>query len=318
MDINAITARANKAAETSDHSVEQKGFTRELPPEGFTPARLISYVELGKHTQEFDGKKKNRADNMVRLVFELLGDQHKTEYEVDGEQRVRYNRITEEMPISQNAKAGFFKLFKKMQNGNDNIKHMAQMIGSGKFVIEVKHTVGKKDKTKKYVFLKHDGEFKIQSNFMTNPMTNEVMEIPVPEAHSDLQLLLWDHVDEQQWNSIYIDGTYTRKVGTGDDAKEVEVSKNFIQETCLKAENFAGSPLEALLAGLGTDMTITPEPKEESAPVTLEDTPDLPEPPKEEAPVTEGKPQEDTAKTSTTASPSEGDAAMAFLQGLQG
>ena len=315
MDINAIMDLANKAAETADHSVEQKGFVRELPPEGFTPARLISYVELGKHYQEFEGKKKDKADNMVRLVFELLGDQHRTEYEVDGETRVRYNRITEEMPISQNAKAGFFKLFKKMQNGNDNIKHMAQMVGNSKFVIEVKHTVGKKDATKKYVFLKHDGEFKIQSNFMTNPMTNEVMEIPVPEAHSDLQILLWDHVDKQQWDSIYIDGTYKRTIGKGDDAKEVEVSKNFIQEQCLAAENFAGSPLEALLAGLGMDMTITPEPKQESTPVTLEDTSDLPEPPKEGAPKEEAPGK---TETSTTASPSEGDAAMAFLQGLQG
>lgn len=318
MDINAIMDLANKAAETTDHSVEQKGFVRELPPEGFTPARLISYVEIGKHYQEFEGKKKDKPDNMARLVFELLGDQHRTEYEVDGETRVRYNRITEEIPISQNAKAGFFKLFNKMANGNDNIKHMAQMVGSAKFVIEVKHTVSKKDKTKKYCYLKYDGEWKIQSNFMTNPMTNEVMEIPVPEAHSDLQILLWDHVDKQQWDSIYIEGTRKKTIGKGDDAKEVEVSKNFIQEKCLAAENFAGSPLEALLAGLGMDLTITPEPKEESAPVTLEDIPDLPEPPKEEAPVTEGKPQEDTAETSTTASPTEGDAALAFLQGLQG
>ena len=307
MDINAIMELANEAAKTNDQSVEQTGFVRELPPEGFTPARLISYIELGKHFQEFEGKKKDKADNMVRLEFELLGDQHRTEYEVDGEKRVRYNRIVEEMPISQNAKAGYWKLFNKMANGNDQIKHMGQMIGHMKFVIEVKHTVSKKDKNKKYVFLKHDGEWKIQTNFMTNPMTNEVMEIPVPEAHSDLRILLWDNVNKEQWDSIFIDGTYKRTI----DGKEVERSKNFLQEKCINAENFAGSPLEGMLAGLGLDITPDPKPEESSVPETLEGGDDLPPPPAED------KEPEGKTETSTTASPSEGDAAMAFLQGLQ-
>ena len=57
------------------------------------------------------------------------------------------------------------------------------------------------------------------------------------------RLFLWSAPTQEQWDSLYIEGTYKDKEGK-------ERSKNFIQEKILSAHNYAGSKLESMLSGL--------------------------------------------------------------------
>jgi len=71
----------------------------------------------------------------------------------------------------------------------------------------------------------------------------------VPEATIDIRLLLWDTPTQEQWDSVFIDGDRTVK---NDKGEEVTESKNWLQRDIVtNALNFAGSPLEQMLNGVG-------------------------------------------------------------------
>ena len=98
---------------------------------------------------------------------------------------------------------------------------------------------------------------------MTDPISNETTILDVPAATMPIQLLLQAAPTKEQWDSIFIDGTYTKKDGD----TEIQVSKNFLQEECKASSSFVGSPLEAMIAGLsGVAADIAAEPKPEPAP----------------------------------------------------
>ncbi len=79
-------------------------------------------------------------------------------------------------------------------------------------------------------------------------------------------MLLWNAPSQEQWASIFIDGSYTREI----DGVEQTFSKNFLQEECLSASNFTGSALEGMLGGSDEIIkamgTPKPEPKSEPKP----------------------------------------------------
>ena len=127
-----------------------------------------------------------------------------------------------------------------MTYGRNDIKHMAQMLGEG-FLVKVTHNKSK-DGTKTYANLKSD-VWDIGEPATTNPTTNETNILAVPEATQDVQLLLWNTPSKEQWDTIFIDGEYTREVA----GQQVTKSKNFIQELAMSASNFQGSPLELSL-----------------------------------------------------------------------
>jgi hypothetical protein len=63
------------------------------------------------------------------------------------------------------------------------------------------------------------------------------------------------------WNSLFIEGSYTRTV----DGKEVEVSKNRLQNKIMEATNYEGSPIANFVEGLDNlGDTVTAEPKKET------------------------------------------------------
>lgn len=267
---NALFNQAAAAAAEAgmDQSEATRGFERKIAPAGPTPARFIGYVEVGSHVEQFEGKDKPAAPQ-VKLRFELNGPAHKNEFEKDGEKRTWNNTIDIDLSLSLNEKAGFYKLFRKMAYGRAEIKSMPQMLGEA-FVLTVAH---KKSKStgKEYPVIKVDGEWAVSAPFSTDPMTGETKRYDIAEMTEKGQVLLWDNPSKEMWDSIYIDGSYTKKVGD----TEVEVSKNFIQNRCLEATNFPGSPLEALIGGIGDLPTTldTPAAEEAPAPVTPTETP---------------------------------------------
>lgn len=248
------------ATETLENQTEvQSGFEREVTPAGPTGARLIGYVELGKRKQRpYQGKPKPDA-NMVRLTFELLGKKHRNEFtKEDGTVVVFYNTVSVTIAKKMSDKATFYKLLNRMIAGRSGITHMAQMLGEA-FRVRVIHNEEDKDGKKvTYANLRDkDGVWTIGAPFRTvvNPETDEeeTVAMDVPEATKPLQCLLWDNPTKAMWDSIFIDGTYTKKDEKGN---EVEVSKNWLQEDIVaNAVNFMGSPLEAVVGGMG-DLTL--------------------------------------------------------------
>lgn len=245
----SIAELAAMAAASEDQTVvETSTFTNEPIPAGRTIGRFIEYIETGKHPQpDYAGKKKPDADR-VRLTFELLHPKKNIhEYEVEGEKRVRADRVSISIAKKLSDKAKFKKLFNAMSYGRDETKHLAQCLGEA-FIITVYHNVVKVDgKDVTYVNLDSDGVYGISAPFIVDPLEDTKTLVPVQEALSPTRLFLWSNPTQETWDSLFIDGTRERKLDGG--ATE-QVSKNWLQETILSAKNYEGSPLAALLGGV--------------------------------------------------------------------
>lgn len=250
-----IAKYAAQAAELEDQTeVVQNDFPdRRTTPAGKSVARLISYVEFGLQKQKpFQGKEKPDADN-VRVVFELLSSHNLTEFEADGVKKNIADRHSLVIKKSLGTKAAYRQLFDKMRYGRDSIKHMAQMIGEPFIITTVHNKVeATKDKAEKtYANMRDKQAWLIEAPFVVDPLSNKSTDISssVPPAITDYQLFLWDLANKEMWDSLFIDGTTEIKDAEGKVTGTR--SKNWMQEQLLQATNFSGSPLEAILGGLG-------------------------------------------------------------------
>lgn len=274
MDVNSLIAQAKASTENEDQTKDDSpDFDNGPAPVGYTPARFVGYVEVGKrHQKPFQGKEKPDCQE-VRLYFELNGPKHRREVEVEGVKKTFTNMISIKLAKKTGEKASFAKLLRKMTYGRDSIKHMAQMLGEA-FLIQIVHnTVAKTaDKPERVYANMRDAEgtFLIQAPSVTDPITNETKPLAVNEPTQPIKLLLWEHPSQEQWDSLFIDGSRTVK-----DPKtgvETEQSKNWLQEDIVTgAVDFEGSALQALLGGLG-DLNLDPQdevieaPEEKPAP----------------------------------------------------
>ena len=239
---------AVEAGEVSNHAEAALGggdFDYTPPPEGLAMARFIGYVELGKRKQRpYKGKEKPDALE-TRLTFELFGAKYATEVGEGADKKTIYPTVSFTTQVKGGERSNFTKLLKKMTYGRDNIKHIAQMLGEA-FLVTVTHNiVDKEGKKITYVNLRDDSGWSMQAPVRADAVTGEVETLPVPEATKPLQMLLWDKPTQQQWDSIFIDGTRTVK-----DAKgvETEVSKNWLQNSIIEeAVDFEGSALHVLI-----------------------------------------------------------------------
>lgn len=252
---NKFKALVEQAAKLENQTETKSGgdFAFTVPVAGKTVGRLVEYVELGKQPRKaYKGTAKNPADE-VRIVFELLSPKNIHEIENEGVKHKFADRISIVTNKILSDKAKFKKLFDKLRYGRDDVTHMAQMLGEA-FIVTVTHSEFEKDGVKKtYANITNEaGEYLVESPFMTDPITDEVKLVPVPEALSDLKLFLWEIPTKETWESLYIDGTKTIKDSTG---TEKEVSKNWLQAKILSATNITGSALEQFIQthGLGLE-----------------------------------------------------------------
>lgn len=268
-----LLEQSQEVDKLQDQSKETSGGPR-LPLAGKTPARLIGVIELGMQPQEFDGNATDPAPE-IQLVFECYGKNlDEVEVEVDGKKTTKkLGRIFRPYPmkVALSAKANYRKLFKEMDYGRGN-KHMSQMLNDV-FLIDIEHKKTKKGNP--YAAIKSIGKPIIE---IVDPNTGEFGD-PVdisskqPAATRDFQMFLMDNPSQEQWDSIHIDGTYTRKTKNKDGEEiEEEVSKNFIQERIKSSLNWEGSAMQTLLADLGTEPEApakeAEEPKEEAPSAT--------------------------------------------------
>lgn len=249
-----IRKRAAEAAKTGPDYNEQKsgGGDYKPPEEGFVKLRLVGYIESGLHTTEsarFGKKTKPRAT----LIFELSGKKHEPKTLDDGRQIPHIIEVKE--PIGQNKKNNFSKLFKEMVKEYPDRKNFGEMVGEA-FTGRVVHRK----------FKRRDGtdgviaELKNEAGYTISGVTYEqkdedgevigLKKYKVDEPLSPLRLFLWDYADLEQWDSLFIDGTYDN----GD-------SKNKYQEYIKEAENIGESPLFSALLEAGREEELVPAPK---------------------------------------------------------
>lgn len=225
-------------------------FTYEPPVEGPCVARLVSVIEIGNHPQRpYNGQEKPPAPEVI-FQFELLGKKHRKEITVKDEagsetKKVVYPIITERMAIKAGPRAAYIKLLEALRYGRKEITHPAMVIGEA-FILTIIHgDNGKEGKEKRiYANIKDaSGNWKVGAPVRVNE-EGETEPLKAPPATVEERFLLWDAPNIEQWQSLYIPGSRTKKV----DGKETEVSKNWIQETIKSALNFDGSAVAAKIA----------------------------------------------------------------------
>lgn len=250
LNLAAIQALAAAQAETGPDLNKQSGGDYKPPEKGGTQLRFIEYVETGVHTTGKEGstygqKTKPRA----QFGFELSGKKHEAKKLDDG--RIIPHVIRFELVIGQGKKNDYSKLFKLMVQEYPGKKNFAQLLGEA-FRGTVIHREWKaaNGDTRVSADLKNgDAGFTITGVTYEDPESGEVKKLKVAPAISDLRLFLWDLADMDQWDSIFIDGTF-----------EDGNTKNKVQEKIKAAENFTGSPIYDALIEAGRQDEMVPAP----------------------------------------------------------
>lgn len=242
-----------------DQNEVATGFDRVIAQEGTGVARLVSYVELGTRMQTYEGKDTKPALE-VRLGFEFLDKKHLREIEVDGVKKTIGTMHYENLTIKLNEKASYYLLFKKLQQGLD-VKNMVGLLNKA-FIFKVEHNKSKDGKaTYANIRNKLEGWLVLPSiidkynddDEVTGTRDRTEKCIPATQA---LQMFVVERPSVAQWDSVYIPGTYTKKVKSEDGTLvEKEVSKNWIQNKIQDATDWKGSAMEALLLDLDVDAT---------------------------------------------------------------
>jgi hypothetical protein len=262
--INALAAKAVADGVDMTQAKAGGGGDYTPPAEGPTRLRFVSYIEIGKQKDEFQGKPRNR-DKAI-FVFELSGPKHPPTVLDDGTKVPM--RISIEETVSLNEKANFYKLFTRM-NYSGKAKHIAQLLGEA-FKARVVHRKYAKKGEPKADPSKWTGiavELRTKSEGYTieapryevvdeNGPTGEFKVLPVDPPLTTIKCFLWNYADKADWDSIFIDGTYEEKKNDKGEVISPARSKNVYQNKIKLAVNFQGSPIHAVLAAAGGSIDI--------------------------------------------------------------
>lgn len=218
------------------------------PAEGPCRLRLVSYIELGKHSKKFKGV--DKVTPRVALTFELSGTKHAP---VDGVP----HRITIEENLSLNEKSNFFKLFQRM-NYKGTAKHMAQLLGEPfKGVVVHDKWKGNDGKDRISAELRGPDGYTIQPpRIEDDEEESGYRTMTVDPAISPIRCFIWDLAEKDQWDSLFIDGEYPARTNDKGEVTHPAKSKNQFQNKIKTAVNFKGSPIHTLLTAGGVEIDI--------------------------------------------------------------
>lgn len=259
--INFLELAQNIDVTTLDDMTETTtggGAKRGLLPAGIAFVRFTSYIEYGNQPQQFEGKKQDPQPEF-RIGFHIVGGvgtnlEGVDEDYVQGEFLPQISAF--DCKLSHNEKARSVAYFNAI-NTAPKKTHFIQKLGS-LYTVEIK--VGKNKKTGKdqneIDFRNLQPAIDPATRKPYKVYTNAADEVvPLGEIKpEDTKVFLWNKpptltLEQYQamWDSIEIKGDYEIKDKDGNVTGKK--SKNFLQEKCLKALDFAGSSLEQLLAG---------------------------------------------------------------------
>lgn len=248
--MEAVAAAAEVGPDMSQAAAGGGDF--EIPAAGVVRLRLITYVELGKHEDEFKGIKK--TPEKVLLQFELSGPRHPPR-EVEGGGKVP-QILSLTMNKHLNEKAGFFKMFARL-NYTKDAKHFAQLLGRDFLGTIVHKEVGEGADKKTYANLRNEDGYTIRPPFidMMNEETGDIesKRVTVDAPLSAIKCFIWDAPVslKEMWDSLFVDGTWPDKVDDKGVVTKAGSSKNWLQNQIRSALNFKSSALAELLGAGG-------------------------------------------------------------------
>lgn len=231
-------------SEAGEDLTVNQSFDRPIPRAGVAILRLLSYIELGMHQPKNPAHKP--AVNCL-LRFELKHADH--QYQTDDGMKSEIIDIHTRKGAT--VKSGYKKLFNSMNAAlGGTHKHFISMIDKC-FVGTIYHNsngkTGADERT--YPNLDKDGAWSFQPCGNMDVVNNKFTPLEVEPLQSTPTAFLWENdgiTDEQykaMWDSIYIDGTYTKKEGD----VEVEKSKNFHQDKLRNSLTWEGSRIQGLV-----------------------------------------------------------------------
>lgn len=261
-----LEALATAAIKDKDYTQTTEGgsFERVLPEAGVGFVRLREYVELGIHQHGKGPHAKDRP--MARFVFELCHQKHQQEFEKDGVKKSIPHVVAVTVPVSDNCSSDYIKIF-NLLNWQGTYKHPMQALGQPMICDVIISDNGKEGAEKREYVNLWKGVPKDKSWTFRPPVreadptdpssTDKDISAAIPQlagGDASIKVFLWLHADMAQWDSLFIEGTKTVK---DKDGKEKEQSKNWLQDKIKEAKNYAGSPIEQLLATGGEDLDLT-------------------------------------------------------------
>lgn len=264
---NDILALANAAAATATNMTEASkggggGGDYTPPPTGKARARLVGYVETGKHEKNVGPGKPKQLLEQVKLIFELSGPNYEPKVLDDGTKLP--HRITIDLNAGKNygalnEKSGLYKLFKRL-NYKGTATHISQLLGEA-YLVEIKHDekVGSDGKTRTYVRVKDESGYLIEPPRFYNPIDQTTTEVPVDPPISSLRLFMWNASPEyigKMWDTLFIDGEYPERKNDKGEVTAPAKSKNVLQNEVKAAVNFINSPIFQYLQTNGVQMDL--------------------------------------------------------------
>jgi hypothetical protein len=248
-----VGAAAAAAGADMTKTTKGGGDGPKVPAAGPVRLRLIGYVECGIQKITFQGQEQEKP--RFKLIFELSGKNHAPR-EFDGKKQPWLLELEE--TLSRSEKANATKLFAAMNYDNKH-QHFAQMLGEA-FLGEVFHRKYPRksdDKANPAVWtgvsaeLRQKGQpYSIKAPRVLDPETDELKAVKVEPALMPQRCFIWDHADMQQWESLFIDGTYP-ELKDEKTGKVIfpERTRNVLQAKIKAAVNFDGSTIDLLLSG---------------------------------------------------------------------
>lgn len=255
------------------------GGGRGLLPTGTAIVRLSTYIEFGKHVETFAGQAKP-ATLQFKLGFRIVGGggknkEGKGEKYVQADGNLPYISDFFNTAMSQHEKSTAVKYFNALNRVGNKATHFVQKVAE-----QCLYTVPIS------VVSKNGKEYNAIDFSNLQPALNaefeEYANTDMPQLKDEhIQVFLWDSPTKEMWDSIYIEGQWDAKKDDSGKVTQPAKSKNFLQEKCLSAVDFEGSPLQLLLQEIGADYTV-PE-----LPTTPDEAsvPDVPAEPKAEGSV---------------------------------
>ena len=251
------------------------GGSRGLLPTGTAIVRLSTYVEFGKHVETFAGQAKPPT-LQFKLGFRIVGGggknkEGKGEKYVQADGNLPYISDFFDTAMSQHEKSKAVKYFNALNRVGNKATHFVQKVAE-----QCLYTVPITVVTKAGKEYNHIDFSNLQPAL--NSEFEEYANTDLPQLKEEhIQVFLWDSPTKEMWDSIEIKGQWEARTDDSGAVISPAKSKNFLQEKCIAAIDFEGSPLELLLQEQGASYTIPELPTTPDA----SSVPDVPEVPTE-------------------------------------
>lgn len=256
-DIQAAIAQAAKQGPNVNEVQKGGGGGYTPPAEGPCLGTLIGYIEIGSHEKTVKGV--TSVKPFAQWIFELAGGKNAPRKNEETGELIPH-RITITTPISRNEKAGYYKLFQRLTNGDTSITHPAQLL-ERHWLLRVVHNKWTPAGSTEEITTASIGSATEGWNVSppvrpADPMDPDSKEQPLakPARISDLRLFLWDFPSKEMWDALYIDGEYPERKDEKGKVTAPAKSKNVIQAKIKSAKNWDDSPMAELIGAGELDL----------------------------------------------------------------